>query len=162
MKLAQMLGAALLTAVIPVRAGAQKADGVTGTWLYRSFINETTPVAGDAGKALGLIFGEGVLRIAADDIGQLKGTIEFGDDYVLDISGRLQQGAGPSTIVLRGTGRLGTGTAGWLYDYQAFPAPTWPRGVDQKPALVGSVIRTVQHGGGRAGFTASFIAVKTD
>ena len=40
--------------------------------------------------------------------------------------------------------------------------PIWPNGVDQRAAIVGSVIRTVPHNNGqaRAGYVASFIAVK--
>jgi hypothetical protein len=39
--------------------------------------------------------------------------------------------------------------------------PIWPNGVDQRPAIVGSVIRMVPHSNGqaRAGYIASFIAV---
>jgi len=39
-------------------------------------------------------------------------------------------------------------------------AHTWPNGIDQVPALVGSVIRAKPHNGSPAGVVASFIAVK--
>jgi hypothetical protein len=50
----------------------------------------------------------------------------------------------------------------WVYDYIGYLVPIWPNGVDQRAAIVGSVIRTVPHSNGqaRAGYTASFIAVK--
>jgi hypothetical protein len=39
--------------------------------------------------------------------------------------------------------------------------PSWPNGVEQRPALVGTVIRVVAHGPtSPAGFVASFVAVK--
>jgi hypothetical protein len=37
----------------------------------------------------------------------------------------------------------------------------WPKGVDQRPALVGSVFRTVPHNGAPAGVTASFIILRS-
>ena len=42
--------------------------------------------------------------------------------------------------------------------------PAWPNSVDQRPSIVGSVIRTVPHSNGqfKAGEVASFIAVKKD
>jgi hypothetical protein len=58
----------------------------------------------------------------------------------------------------------GTGTAGWRYNYEGFLIPRWPDGIDQRAAIVGSVIRTVPHSGGKAkaGYVASFVAVKID
>jgi hypothetical protein len=42
--------------------------------------------------------------------------------------------------------------------------PAWPNGIDQRPAMVGSIVRTVPHPGGSggvnpAGVVASWIAV---
>jgi len=54
----------------------------------------------------------------------------------------------------------------WIYDYECYLVPHWPNGVDQVPALVGSVVRTIPHSGGQpgtvspAGVVASFYAVK--
>ena len=59
----------------------------------------------------------------------------------------------------------------WIYDYQGYLIPHWPNGVDERPAIVGSVIRTIPHsgsappGGGPppinpAGVVASFYAVR--
>ena len=50
----------------------------------------------------------------------------------------------------------------WVYDYVGYLVPIWPNGVDKRAAIVGSVIRTVPHNNGqaRAGYVASFIAVK--
>ena len=48
-----------------------------------------------------------------------------------------------------------------VYDYEARLVPSWPNGVHQRPALVGSVIRTVPHPAGagqtRAGGYGLFI-----
>ncbi len=56
----------------------------------------------------------------------------------------------------------------WIYDYIWYLVPNWSNGVDQRPAIVGSVIRTVPHSSGTpgavspAGVVCSFIAVKAD
>jgi hypothetical protein len=39
----------------------------------------------------------------------------------------------------------------WIYDYIWYRVPNWPNGVDQRPAIVGSVIRTVPHSSGTPG-----------
>jgi hypothetical protein len=60
----------------------------------------------------------------------------------------------------QGSGDIGGET--WVYDYVGYLVPIWPNGVEQRPAIVGSVIRTVPHSSGqaKAGYVASFIAVK--
>ena len=46
--------------------------------------------------------------------------------------------------------------------------PQWPNGVDQRPAIVGSVIRTIPHSSGEPGtvaparVVASFYAVRSE
>ena len=69
-------------------------------------------------------------------------------------------GTTPLTIHMVGSGRTGTGTAGWEYDYHGNVAYEWPNGINQVPALVGSVLRAKPHGPAQAGYVASFIAVK--
>jgi hypothetical protein len=63
-----------------------------------------------------------------------------------------------------GTGRPGTGTDGWDYRYVGHLIRNWPNGPpDQRPALVGSVMRRTTHNGrgqSPAGEVLSFIAVK--
>jgi hypothetical protein len=55
----------------------------------------------------------------------------------------------------------------WIYDYIGWLVPVWPNSTTtlQRPAIVGSVTRTIPHpsdGGGTApaGVVASFYAVK--
>jgi hypothetical protein len=69
-------------------------------------------------------------------------------------------GGAPLTVHTIGTGPAGTQTEGWEHDYHAHAAHTWPSGVNQVPALVGSVIRAKPHGSAPAGYVASFIAVR--
>lgn len=54
----------------------------------------------------------------------------------------------------------------WVYDYIGWLVPAWPNSNDtlQRPAIVGSVVRTVPHSSGSggvapAGVVASFYAV---
>jgi hypothetical protein len=85
----------------------------------------------------------------------------MGGGLVLDLKGTMQTTpSGDIGIVVIGTGRSGTKTDGWEYDYQATTTPKWPNGVDQVPTLVGTVIRAKPHNGAPAGVVASFIAIK--
>jgi Raf kinase inhibitor-like YbhB/YbcL family protein len=73
---------------------------------------------------------------------------------------------------MTGIGRTGSETAGWEYRYYGHLTRTWPRAVDQRSALVGSIIRSKSHGvstrpweasgqrvSAEAGYVAPFIAV---
>lgn len=143
------------------KAAATDRSDLAGKWTYRSYINSADLVGGDAQKALNLIFGEGVFTFAVT-ASKLSGTLDMGGGYVLDLKGTVVPAShgSPLTVEISGYGRANTPTAGWEYDYHGFAAYRWPNGVDQVPALVGSVIRAKPHDGAPAGFVASFIAVK--
>ena len=133
-----------------------------GCWTYRSYRNDAMLIGGDGEKALQNIFGEGVFTLAISN-GNVTGTLDMGSGYVLDLSGTVVKGNGGevrSAVMMVGTGRSGTPTAGWEYDYRGTDAFTWPDGVDQIPAFVGSVLRAKPHNGSPAGYVASFIAIK--
>ncbi|WP_342151519.1 hypothetical protein [Methylorubrum sp. SB2] len=130
-----------------------------GRWTYRSYRNTFDLVNGEAEKALRLIFGEGTFLLEESAGGGLQGTLDMGGGYVLDLSGTVSTDE-TAAFSLVGLGRPGSATAGWQYDYRGQRAPTWPNGVDQVPALLGSVIRAKPHDGAPAGVTASFIAVR--
>lgn len=133
-----------------------------GRWTYRSYRNDAALVAGNAEKALRNIFGEGVFTLAASN-GKVTGTLDMGSGYVLDLSGTVVPVNGGEVriaVMMVGTGRSGTPTAGWEYDYHSADAFTWPKGVDQIPAFVGSVLRAKPYDGSPAGYVASFIAIK--
>jgi hypothetical protein len=145
---------------------APDSPGLAGKWTYRSFHNNPQPVADDdpniaARKALALIFAEAVFTFEIPSSTTLKGAIDWPGGG-LDLQGTIRPGVagGASTIEIVGTGRAGTGTAGWQYDYHGQLAHRWPNGVNQVPALVGTVIRAKHHNGAPAGYVASFIAVK--
>ena len=134
--------------------------GIDGKWTYRSFHNNPDPVGGNADKALRLIFAEAEFTFEVSGM-ELTGAIDWGSGG-LDLKGTIQAASAimPLRFQIVGTGRPKTGTDGWEYDYNACLAHEWPNGIDQVPALVGSVIRAKPHGASPAGYVASFIAVK--
>lgn len=149
----------LLSSLLTMPAGA--ADNISGSWTYRSFHNNPEFVGSNPAAIAGLLFGEGDLQISVDANNVISGKVSFGADYVLDISGTRQPGQDltPDFITMKGVGRPGTPTADWIYEYKAFPAPKWDNAVNQRPSLVGTVVRT-RHEPAPAGYTASFIMVK--
>lgn len=124
-----------------------------GKWIYRSFLNQPSMPE----------FGEGTFTFDDSPLGHLSGTLLMPVDsptLQLNLRGNFQLGT-PFAARFQGVGIEGTGTAGWIYDYIGYYIPDWPDGVDQVPAFVGSVIRTVAHGPqSPAGVVASFIAVR--
>jgi hypothetical protein len=146
-------------------AAASGSQGLAGKWTYRSFHNNPAPVTDDektaAEKALALIFAEAVFTFEIPTSTTLKGAIDWPGGG-LDLQGTIQPdpAGGAPVVTIVGTGRPGTGTAGWEYDYHGQLAHQWPNGVGQVPALVGTVIRAKPHNGAPAGYVASFIAVK--
>ena len=134
---------------------------LAGTWTYRSFHNDPNPVGGDPNKALLLIFAEAVFTFEIPSGTTLDGKLDWPGGG-LDLQGTIELATKdrPLTVHIIGMGRPGTGTATWQDDYHANLAHWWPNGVDQVPALVGTVIRVKEHGGNPAGYVASFVAVK--
>jgi hypothetical protein len=150
-------------ASLAAKAAPPSSDqSVAGKWTYRSFVNTPELVGNDPNKALDLIFGEGVFTFEISPDAALKGTLDMGGGFVLDLQGTARPVAQDAllTVDIVGNGRVNTPTAGWEYDYRANLAYKWPNGVNQTPALVGTVIRAKPHDGNPAGVVASFIAVK--
>ncbi len=146
----------------PVGTSAASSTDPTllvGKWTYRSFHNNPTLIGGDPNKALELIFAEAEFTFKPAG-NAIEGTIDWPGGG-LDLRGTIATGAdGSPVLAISGMGRPGSGTDGWEYDYRAQFAYIWPNGVDQRPALVGTVIRAKPHDGAPAGYVASFIAVK--
>jgi len=137
------------------------SSDLAGSWTYRSFLNDPTPTGGDPDKLAALLFAEAEFRFEAVSETEFKGVIDWGSGG-LDLSGTIQPGsaATPVAFAIVGLGRPGSQTDGWEYDYNGCLAYKWPNGVNQVPALIGSLIRAKPHNGAPAGVTASFIAVK--
>ena len=137
-----------------------------GCWTYRSLKNK--PNIDEPFKDLE--FARATLVIKEADFQQLKGTIG-GDNWLLALHGSRTYGY-PMQARFQAKG-LGIGGEEWVYDYIAWLVPDWPNSNDrlQRPAMVGSVVRTVPHsssdpnsetGIAEAGVVASFYAVRQD
>ena len=130
-----------------------------GTWTYRALLNDP-----DVSKDLSALqFGEGTIVIDDGPFDALSGTIG-GPGWSLDLQGSRQYGT-PMRARFQGTGVVGGEE--WVYDYDGYLVTPWPNGVQQRPAMTGSVIRTIPHSGSDgsihpAGVVASFYAVKVD
>ena len=140
----------------------QLPSSLEGTWTYRSFLNNPNEVGDDPEKALALIFGEGKLTITPKGENLFQGVLDFGGGAAMDLYGEVVPGSGvsPEVLIITGTGRTGTSTDKWVYQYKGYVVPPWAEGVDQVPAIVGTVIRTIPHGTGSAGVVASFVIVR--
>ncbi|HYR91145.1 MAG TPA: hypothetical protein VE422_44220 [Terriglobia bacterium] len=131
-----------------------------GVWTYRSLLNDND-VNTDFGK---LEFGRGTLALTAPSEDTLGGTIG-GPGWSLDLHGSIGLGS-PAQIRFQGRGLVGGEQ--WVYDYIGWLVPVWPNSNStlQRPAIVGSVVRTVPHSGSEpgtvnpAGVVASFYAVR--
>lgn len=132
-----------------------------GKWTYRSLLNDPD-VDTDFDQ---LEFGRGTIEIREAALQTLTGTIG-GPGWQLELHGSRSYG---SPMQARFEGRGLVNGEEWVYDYICWLVPDWPNSdaTLQRPALVGSVVRTVPHsssGGGisPAGVVASFYAVRSD
>ena len=146
---------------------------LSGSWIYRSFnptfvtgdhfIARNIQVFTEDRRELGLIRAEAVFNLQVTGT-TLAGTIEWPGPPPggLDLTGTVPPE--PISFDIVGTGRPDSDTAGWEYHYHGHLTRHWPNGVDQRPALVGSVFRAKSHNGvpisSPAGEVFSFIAVK--
>ena len=111
-----------------------------------------------------LEFGRGTIEINEDAMQILSGVIG-GPGWSLTLKGSREYGS-PMRVRFQGVGQV-SGEL-WIYDYEGYLVNHWPNGVQQRPAIVGSVIRTIPHTGSTpgsvspAGVVASFYAVKTE
>jgi hypothetical protein len=130
-----------------------------GDWTYRSFNNNPD----ESATFDSLEFGAGTIRVDASEINEFKGLI-FGPGWSLNLKGSSNWG-NPFEVRFQGTGTVGG--APWVYDYVGYVIRPWPNGVNQRMAMVGSIVRTIPHPDGAggtapAGVVASWIAVKQD
>lgn len=133
---------------------------LVGLWTYRSFLNQpalSTPF--DA-----LEFGRGNIKIDTAPDGVLVGRI-YDTGWSLTLNGSINGGY-PGVVRFQGKGVVNGEE--WIYDYLGFVVPPWPNGVDQRPAMTGSIVRTIPHSGSGprtvapAGVVCSWIAVRQD
>ena len=156
---------------------------LSGSWTYLSFHNDPEHVyrgqtyVGFAQKpqptAQELILQEAFFRLQTPTSNTLQGTVAWLGGTSLNLTGTVRPGVGgePSSFQMTGIGAGGE-TGGWEYRYYGHLTRTWPRAVNQRPALVGSIIRSKSHGvstrpweasgprvSAAAGYVAPFIAV---
>lgn len=132
-----------------------------GTWTYRSFLNNPALTGGDPNKLAKLLFAEATWTVQDTAANVFQGQLSFGPNDTMDLTGVITTTAGsPPHVHIVGKGRPGTSTEHLFYDYDGSLTETWPNGVNQVPAITGSVIRVKPHDGQPAGLVASFIAVK--
>lgn len=139
---------------------AEPNSGVlVGNWTYRSFLNDPDPTT----QFNDLEFGRGTIKIAAAPMNEFKGTIG-GPGWQLQLKGSINYG-NPFTVRFQGKGIIGGEE--WVYDYIGYVVRPWPNGIDQRMAMVGSIVRTRPHSSGSggtspAGVVCSWIAVRQD
>ena len=133
---------------------------LVGLWTYRSLLNDPNV----ATAFNNLEFGRGTIRIDAAPDGVLSGLI-YGPGWSLQLNGSINGGY-PGVVRFQGKGVV-SGEE-WIYDYLGFVVPPWPNGVDQRPAITGSIVRTIPHSGSNpgtvspAGVVCSWYAVRQD
>lgn len=130
-----------------------------GSWTYRSLLNDP-----DINKQFNdLEFGRGTIVIKEGPDQVLQGTIG-GEGWSLALYGSRGYGS-PMQVRFQGKGLVGGEE--WIYDYIGWLVPVWPNSNDrlQRPAMVGSIVRTIPHSGSDggvnpAGVVASWYAVR--
>lgn len=131
---------------------------MSGHFVYRSLHNN--PSVGE--NFLHLKFGEGVMTIQQAASGNLTGIFEMSEAYQMTLEGVIASTGDAFHVKMTGKGIPNTATAGWIYDYEGYVTPKWANGINQLTTITGSVIRTVDHDGAKAGVTATFYLVKSD
>ena len=126
-----------------------------GKWTYRSYHNNPDIAV----EPNDLLFGRAEIELVEEQDGKVAGTIG-GPGWSLRLSGSAIYSPEAAVLKVQGVGEVNGET--WVYDYIGYLAPVWSIGVDQRPAILGTVIRTVPHSGGQAAanYVASFLAVK--
>jgi hypothetical protein len=139
---------------------------LTGTYTYRSFLDLPNPVD-DFRK---LEFAQLELQLAVQSDGTVTGELVFPaapgtQPAVMDISGQVSASP-PLHVSFSGKGRPGSAIADFHYEYDGGILRHWENGIGQRLTLAGTVLRAEDHGSGatlaKAGFTASWLAVKRD
>ncbi len=127
---------------------------IVGKWTYRSFVSDPDLNT----QPNDLLFGSGTMELSVTAADNLSGTLG-GPGWQLNLAGKVMAGT-PVSIRFTGSGTIGGEP--WVYDYLGYAVPAWPNGVDQRPAIVGTIVRTIAHSGGKApaGVVAQWIAVK--
>ncbi|MEP7217380.1 MAG: hypothetical protein ABI876_00605 [Bacteroidota bacterium] len=130
---------------------------IDGAWTYRSFLNNP-----DASVPFNnLEFATAAMTLKVHDDSTISGQLDMGESGSLNMKGRIVCCLNDiSHFEIEGYGVPGTATEGWVYSYYGFIIPKWSQGVNQVDAMVGSVVRSADHGSAKAGKVASFYMVR--
>lgn len=131
---------------------------ISGHFVYRSLHNNT--FIGE--DFLKLKFGEGLMTINQEPSGNFAGDFDMGGDYKMSLEGIISSVGNKTHFRMTGKGIPNTATEGWVYAYDGFLVSEWPNGINQLQTIIGSVIRTIEHGTAKAGYTATFYMVNRD
>jgi hypothetical protein len=107
-----------------------------------------------------LEFGRGTITVEEAPMGVLQGTIGS-PGWSLNLSGSINCGD-PYCLRFQGNGIVNREE--WIYDYIGYVIKAWLNGMNQRPAITGSIVRTIPHSSGSggiapAGVVCSWIAV---
>ncbi len=126
---------------------------LTGIWTYRSWYNDTDLAA----STDSLVFGNGYIRIDESPLNEFTGLIYGPKDsnnpnpidqpfgWQLNLKGSTNYG-NPVTMRFQGKGVIGGNE--WIYNYVGYLVLPWQNGIDQTPAIVGSIVRVIPHPSG--------------
>jgi len=94
---------------------------------------------------------------------EFKGRI-YDVGWELALTGSITYG-NPFTVRFQGKGVVGGEE--WIYDYEGYVIRPWPNGLNQRMAMVASLVRRIPHSSGNrgtapAGVVSSWIAVRQD
>jgi hypothetical protein len=150
----------------PSEQASVEAGKLSGTYTYRSLLDLPEPVDNFSK----LKFAQLELQLAVQPDGTVIGTLVFPaapgtEPAVMDVSGKVSAWS-PAHMSFSGKGRPGSAIADFHYEYDGEVLRHWETGINQRVTIAGTVLRAEDHGSGatlaKAGFTASFLAVKRD
>jgi hypothetical protein len=92
-----------------------------------------------------------------------KGLI-YGEGWLLELTGSTTYG---NLFMVRFQGKGVVSSEQWIYHYEGYLVRPWPNGVDQRMAMVSSIVGTIPHSSGSggvapSGVVCSWIAVQQD
>ncbi len=112
------------------------SNAFAGVWTYRSFLNNPTLTSGDPQKLAALLFAEGTWTVRDAEPTVFEGELIFGAGFLMDLKGVVTPAAStrPAHAHITGSGRDGTASASYFYNYDGSLTEHWPNGLGQVAA----------------------------
>ncbi|SRR5260221_12183017 len=130
-------------------------NDILGNYVYRSLHNNQ--FIGE--DFLKLRFGEGFMSITKLTGSKFEGYFDMGNNYLMNLDGEINDVENQLLVNMKGVGKENSPTQGWIYEYHGYLVPAWSNGIGQLKTIVGTVIRSADHGTAKAGYTATFYMV---